>query len=97
MNLFFAREKIRTAIWQNTNVGAGYPPTFVGTGSQTTTVVTISATTSGYIEVGMTLAGAVSGTAVVTSFGTYTHTTGVGTVNVSTSGSVGSGAITGHE
>lgn len=88
---------VATAIWQNTNVGAGYPPTFVGTGSQTTTVVTISATTSGYIEVGMTLAGAVSGTAVVTSFGTYTHTTGVGTVNVSTSGSVGSGAITGQQ
>ena len=88
---------VATAIWQNANIGASYPPTFVGTGSQTTTVVTISATTSGYIEVGMTLAGAVSGTAVVTSFGTYTHTTGVGTVNVSTSGSVGSGAITGQQ
>lgn len=88
---------VATAIWQNTNVGAAYPQAFVGTGSQTGTVVTISATTSGYLEVGATLAGAVSGSPTITSFGTYTHSTGTGTLNVSTSGTVGSGAITGQQ
>lgn len=88
---------VATAIWQNANVGAAYPATFVGTGSQTGSVVTISATTLGYIEVGATLTGAVFGVAVVTSYGTYTQTAGTGTLNVSTSGTVGSGAITGQQ
>jgi hypothetical protein len=88
---------VATAIWQNANVGAAYPAVFVGVGSQTGSVVTISATSSGYIEVGATLAGAVFGVAVVTSFGTYTQASGIGTLNVSTSGSVGSGAVTGQQ
>jgi hypothetical protein len=88
---------VATAIWQNANIGAAYPAEFVGTGSQAANVVTISATTSGYIEVGATLAGAVSGSPVVTSYGTYTQTAGTGTLNVSTSGTVGSGAITGQQ
>ena len=89
---------VATAIWQNTNVGAAYPPTFGGTGSQASGVVTIASTTSGYIEVGMTLNGAgVGANSVVTSFGTYTHTLGTGTVNVSTSGTHGTAAITGAQ
>ncbi len=91
-------QDIAEAIWKNTNVGAGYPPVFSGTGSQSTTVVTISATASGYIEVGMTLNGAgVGANSVVTSFGTYTQLAGTGTVNVSTSGTHGSGAVTGRQ
>jgi hypothetical protein len=89
---------VATAIWQNTNVGAAYPPIFAGTGSQAATVVTIASTTSGYIEVGMTLNGAgVSANSVVTSFGTYTQALGTGTVNVSTSGSHGTAAVTGQQ
>jgi hypothetical protein len=95
-------QAVCTAIWGAANVGAAFQPTFTGTGSQAGSVVTISATTStgqpNYIAVGMTLAGAVdTGTAVVTSLGTYNPTTGTGTVNVSTSGTVGSGAITGQQ
>jgi Baseplate J-like protein len=92
-----AAQDVANAIWRATNVGAAYQPTFAGTGSQATTVVTISATTSGRIEVGMTLAGAVGAGSVVTSFGSYSQTTGTGTVNVTTSGTHASGAITGQQ
>ncbi len=92
-----AAQAVANAIWKATNIGAAYQPTFAGTGSQATTVVTISATTSGRIEVGMTLAGAVGAGSRVTSFGTYSQTTGVGTVNVTTSGTHASGAITGQQ
>lgn len=89
---------VATAIWQNTNVGAAYPPLFSGTGSQAAGVVTIASTITGYIEVGMTLNGAgVTANSVVTSFGTYTHTTGIGTVNVSTSATHSTAAITGAQ
>jgi hypothetical protein len=91
-------QAIANAIWAAANVGAAYQPTFAGTGSQAAEVVTITATTAGYILPGMTLAGAVEGgTATVTSLGTYDATTGVGTVNVSTSGTVASGAVTGQQ
>jgi hypothetical protein len=87
---------VATAIWQAANIGPGYQPTFAGTGSQAAGVVTITATTSGSIVAGMKLTGAVfSGTATVTSLGTYNGATG--TVNVSTSGTAGSGAITGSQ
>jgi Baseplate J-like protein len=92
-----AAQDVANAIWRATNVGAAYQPTFAGTGSQATTVVTISATTSGRIDIGMTLAGAVGAGSVVTSFGTYTQASGVGTVNVTTSGTHSSGAITGQQ
>ena len=92
-----AAQDVANAIWRAVNVGAAYQPTFSGTGSQATTVVTISATTSGYLEVGMTLAGAVGAGSVITSFGTYTKTAGTGTVNVTTSGTHSSGAITGQQ
>jgi hypothetical protein len=89
---------VATALWQAANLGPSYPPTFSGTGSQAAGVVTISATASGYIDVGMTLAGAgVEAGSVVTSFGTYTVAAGTGTVNVSTSGTVSSGAVTGQQ
>lgn len=88
---------VATALWQAANIGPGYPPTFAGTGSQAASVVTISATTSGYIAIGMTLAGAVVANSHVTSYGTYTPTLGTGTVNVSTSGTVGSAAVTGRQ
>lgn len=89
---------VATAIWNNTNVGASYPPTFSGTGSQAAGVVTISATASGYLAVGMTLNGAgVSANSVITSFGTYTEGAGTGTVNVSTSATHGSAAVTGQQ
>lgn len=89
---------VATAIWQNTNVGAAYPPLFSGTGSQAAGVVTIASTITGYIEVGMTLNGAgVTANSVVTSFGTYTQTAGTGTVNVSTSASHSTAAITGAQ
>jgi Baseplate J-like protein len=94
-------QAVANAIWQNANIGAGYPPIFSGTGSQSGSVVTISARTGNAmvsrIEVGMTLSGAVASNTVVTSFGTYTNTTGTGTLNVSTSGTVSSGAITGQQ
>jgi hypothetical protein len=93
-----AAQAVANAIWAATNVGAAYQPTFTGTGSQSAGVVTISATTSGYIEVGMTLGGAgVEASSVVTSFGTYTHAAGTGTVNVGTSGTVASGTVTGQQ
>jgi Baseplate J-like protein len=92
-----AAQAVANAIWAATNVGAAYQPTFAGTGSQAAGVVTISATASGYVEIGMTLAGAVGAGSVVTSFGTYTKTAGTGTVNVSTSGTHASGAITGQQ
>ena len=93
-----AAQAVANAIWAATNVGCAYQPSFVGTGSQAAGVVTISATTSGYILPGMTLTGAVdTGTATVTSYGTYTPATGTGTLNVSTSGTVASGAIAGAQ
>jgi hypothetical protein len=68
---------------------------FNGTGSQAAGVVTISATTSGQLAVGVVLEGAgVDGPATITSFGTYTVLSGTGTVNVSTSATVSSGAVT---
>jgi hypothetical protein len=65
---------------------------FSGTASQATTVVTISATASGYLSVGDVLNGSgVSGPATIASFGTYTVMAGTGTVNVDTSATVASG------
>lgn len=91
-----AAQDVANAIWRATNIGAAYPPTFSGTGSQAAGVVTISATASGYIEIGMTLNGAgVTANSRVTSFGSYTQSAGTGTVNVSTSATHGSAAITG--
>lgn len=91
-------QDVANAIWRATNIGAAYQPTFSGTGSQASGVVTISATAAGYIDVGMTLGGAgVSANSVVTSLGTYTPGTGVGTVNVSTSATHGSAAVTGSQ
>ena len=98
-----AAQAVANAIWAATNIGAGYPPVFSGTGSQTGSVVTISANPGGAsvsrIEVGMALSGAGihSPPAIVTSFGTYTNSVGTGTLNVSTSGSASSGAITGQQ
>ena len=85
---------VATAIWNNTNVGAEYQSTFVGTGSQAAGVVTVSATTSGLLQVGQVLSGTgVTAASVITSFGTYTVAAGTGTVNVSTSATVGSGTV----
>ncbi len=68
---------------------------FSGTGSQAAGVVTISATASGSLAIGDTLAGAgVEPGSVITSFGTYTVLAGTGTVNVSTSGTVSSASVT---
>jgi hypothetical protein len=96
-----AAQAVANAIWAATNIGAGYQPVFSGTGSQSGSVVTISANPGGAsvsrIEVGMTLAGAVHGVPTVTSFGTYTNSAGTGTLNVSTSGTASSGAITGQQ
>jgi Baseplate J-like protein len=96
-----AAQAVANAIWAATNIGAAYQPIFSGTGSQSASVVTISANPGGAsvsrIEVGMTLAGAVGAGTVVTSFGTYTNTTGTGTLNVTTSGTHASGAITGQQ
>jgi hypothetical protein len=97
-----AAEAVCQAIWKATNVGCAFQPSFSGTGSQTGTVVTISATDNSispnYIVPGMTLTGAVEGGSVtVTSYGTYTIAAGTGTVNVSASGSVSSGAIAGAQ
>lgn len=87
---------VTQAIWKALNAGCAYQPTFVGTASQAAGVVTISAQTSGYIVVGMTLTGAgVEPNSIVESLGTYNGTTG--TVNVSTSGTVSSGAVTGQQ
>lgn len=91
-------QDVANAIWKSVNVGAAYQPTFMGTGSQATSTVTISATTSGYIPVGMTLNGAgVEANSVVTAYGTYTIASGVGTLVVSTSGTKSSAAVTGAE
>jgi len=92
-----AAQAVANAIWAATNIGAAYPPTFAGTGSQSAGVVAISATTSGYLAIGMSLAGAVHGSPTITSFGTYTVAAGTGTVNVSTSGTAASGAVTGAQ
>ena len=96
-----AAQAVANAIWAATNIGAAYQPVFAGTGSQAGSVVTISANPGGAsvsrIEVGMTLAGAVSAGTIVNSFGTYTNTAGTGTLNVSTSGTHASGAITGQQ
>ena len=68
---------------------------FSGTASQAAGVVTISATASGFLKVGDTIAGTgVEPSSTVVSFGTYTAQSGVGTVNVSTSGTVTSGTAT---
>ena len=93
-----AAQDVANAIWRATNVGAAYQPNFVGTGSQAAGVVTIATTTSGRIEVGMTLNGAgVGANSIVNSFGTYSQTTGTGTLNVSTSGTHSTAAITGAQ
>jgi hypothetical protein len=68
---------------------------FSGTASQTAGVVTVSATASGSLAIGDTLAGTgVEAGSVIESFGTYTVLAGTGTVNVSTSGTVASGTAT---
>lgn len=93
-----AAAAVARAIWQATNVGAAYQPDFVGTGSQAAGVVTIATTTSGRIEVGMTLNGSgVTANSIVNSFGTYSQTTGTGTLNVSTSATHSTAAITGAQ
>jgi type IV pilus assembly protein PilY1 len=71
----------------------GTSTVFSGTGSQSGSVVTISAVSSGYIGPGTLLRGAgVMPGSVITSFGTGTG--GAGTYNVSTTGTVSSGAVT---
>jgi len=68
---------------------------FSGTGSQTLGVLTIAATTTGFLAVGDTVTGTgvFGGSATISSFGTYTVLAGTGTVNVSTSGSAGPGTV----
>lgn len=73
---------------------AGYPgaPTNVFTGSIAGTLLTITAVTSGAIELGCTITGAgIPGNTRVVSFGTGTG--GMGTYNISRSLTVGSGTI----
>lgn len=66
---------------------------FVGTGSVATTVLTISAVTSGSLKVGDTVAGPnITVGTKITSFGTGTG--GVGTYNVDTSQTAASAAVT---